>query len=143
MILGPATVTLTDASNAAILNQAKVSGATVGELHLATCDLVVGPITPTGSTQFGDLTLPAWGAYAAQTITWNAAAILTVGNVQMDGNSVAFALPSGAIGQTIYAWAVSDTTPILAAVGVLDTPLLINHVDTAVCVPYIPFVPAA
>jgi len=135
MILGPATVTLIDASNVAILAQAIVSPSAVGELYHATCDLIIAPITPTGRTQFGDLTIPAWAAYAAQTITWLAPSSQTVGYTEMDGDSVSFALPAGAVGQTIYGWAISDTSPRLASVGILVTPILINVTDTAVLVP--------
>jgi len=135
MILGPATITLIDASNVAILAQAIVSPSAVGELYHATCDLIVAPIVPTGRTQFGDLTIPAWGGYAAQTITWNAPTSQTVGDTEMDGASVSFTLPSGAVSQTIYGWAVSDTSPRLAVVGVLVTPILINVPDVAVVVP--------
>jgi len=143
MILGDVTVTLTDLGKAAILNQAIVSPGAVGQLHGATCDVFVAAITPTGSTQLGDLTLPAWVGYSAQTITWIAAAVVSVGLAEMDGSSVEFTLPSAAISQTLYGWAVSDTTPRLVAVGLLTAPILINDAGTAVVVPYIPWLAPA
>src|SRR5581483_7366088 len=96
--------TWADAEKAAILSQAAVNPSAAGKLYQATCDLIVAPISPNGSTQFGDLTLPAWSAYSAQTITWTAGQVTSTGLAEMDGDSVAFTLPSGAIGQTIYGY---------------------------------------
>jgi hypothetical protein len=139
MILGPAVVTVVDAGKVKLLNQGKVSPAAVGSLFAATCDLFVSAIVPTGNTQFGDLTLPAWTAYSAQAITWNNAAQQVVDLAQMDGDSVTFALPANSVGQTIYGWAVSDSTPILIAVGILLTPVNIIAIGDAVAVPYVPW----
>jgi hypothetical protein len=133
------TFTWTDAEKAAILEQSAISSPPAGQLYEATCDLIVAAIDPTGSTQFGNLTLPAWTGYAAQTITWTAAQITLLDLAELDGESVEFALPANAVGQTIYGWAVSDTTPILAGVFVLNTPVGIQDTGTCVVTPYLPW----
>jgi hypothetical protein len=139
MLLGPGTQTIVDAGAVAILNQAIVAAATVGPLHNATVDLVVASIAPTPNTQFGDLTIPAWTGYAAQTVTWTAAQTTSPGVDEIDGDSVAFTLPSTAVGQTIYGWALSDTTPILVAVTMLSSPVVIQDPGTALLVPVLFF----
>lgn len=134
---GIGTLTVVDAGKVEIFNQSKVSPGAVGKLFAATCDIFVAALTPTGATQFGDLSLPAWPAYAAQAITWNNSDIVVTGTTELLGDSVEFALPSGAVGQTVYGWAVSSSTPILVGVYLLTTPVLINFTGTLVVVPFL------
>lgn len=98
-----------------------------GKLHGAKVMLASAPIVPDQMSAVGDLTAASFTGYAPVAVAaWTAPYVDSLGTVRLDGGDILFQPTDAVAPNTIYAWALTDTTgAILLYVETLDTPVVL------------------